>query len=99
MDGVEIRRKDFTPEDDAFVEYHLGLSLQSLNNADEPDASNLPTQSQVDWVEVWDYDVNTNIFFRRLRDDFYDLGSWWLKSDPHMKTNDETTSNFKTEYV
>jgi len=75
--------------------YDLVLSIESIDEKVEPgygfDASLLPTQTSVDWFEKWDYDVNTNMFFRDYRDEFDNLDKWY---QAEMNTGEHNTSNF-----
>jgi len=77
--------------------YDLVMSIESIDSSIflEPgfviDASLLPTQTSVDWFERWDYDANTQVFFRDYRDEFDNLDKWY---QAEMISGEHSSSNF-----
>jgi len=60
------------------------------------DKDDLPTQTDIDWVEVYNYDQANKEFKLNFRDDFdsYDSGRW---NSAHDKTWNDLGSVFKKE--
>ena len=96
VDEREIRRYEgYQPRDS----YHLKMSVMSLDPRGFEttlDASKLPTQAEVDYVEVYNYNSEEGNFSLRYRDDFDTFNTKrWSKGD--NETWVDMTSTFQKD--
>lgn len=92
LDGVEIRRRTGTfsvTDMDKEEHLHMNFWTPTWNSwGGGRDDSTMPWYARYDYVEAYDYDVNTDSFNLRFRDDFNTFdSSIWSKTGGGFESN------------